>query len=64
MGASPQTKAEYREEIARKQADVEHFKAMLASSTDKYNRNQLRRTIANIKGEIAKLKAEMANAPK
>ena len=64
MGASPQTKAEYREEIARKQAFVESLKAKLASTTDKSARVQLRHNIGNVKGEIAHLKAKMANAPK
>ena len=64
MGASPQTKAEYREEIARKQAHVESLKAQMAGTTNKFTRDQLRSQIGNIKGEIAHLKAKMANAPK
>ena len=64
MGASPQTKAEYREEIAKKQADVEHLKASLANANNQQTRAQLQHLIGNAKAEIARLKAKMANAPK
>ena len=76
MGASPKTKAEYREAIARKQAEVERLKVALAAAKEREKRDKklgqwsshgpdfVRGQIASVKGEIARLRAEMANAPK
>lgn len=76
MGASPKTKADYRIKIAQKQSELERLKALLVEAKERQKRDRkngtasshgpdwVRGQIAGVKGEIARLKAEMANAPK
>lgn len=78
MGSSPKTKSDYQMAIARKQGEIERIKAMLPDikrrekeAIKKYggvnfshgSSYQLA-CIASLKAEIARLKAEMKNAPK
>lgn len=78
MGSSPKTKSDYQMAIARKQGEIERIKAMLPEikrrekeAIKKYgcinfshgSSYQLG-LIAGLKSEIARLKAEMKNAPK
>ena len=78
MGSSPKTKSDYQMAIARKQGEIEMIKAMLPDikrrekeAIKKYgcinfshgSSYQLS-CIASLKAEIARLKAEMKNAPK
>ena len=78
MGASPRTKSEYQAAIARKQGEIERIKAILPDikrrekeAIKKYgcinfshgSSYQLG-CIASLKSDIARLKAEMKNAPK
>lgn len=68
MGASPSTKSEYREAIAKKQAKIARLKADIANSksnrTAPYIVSNWRNEVASLQADIAKLKAKMANAPK
>ena len=57
MGASPKTKSDYRKKIANKQALLASLRALPNKSQDTKNR------IGSIQGEIARLRAEMADAP-
>lgn len=62
MGLGPKTKAECDIEIANQIRRIEYLKASLASKTGndsatKASKGQLRYTIAQEKGELAKLKA-------
>ena len=77
MGASPKTKAEYQAAIARKQGEIERIKAKLPEirraereSIKKYGSINFSHAssyqlsvIADLKSDIARLKAEMKNAP-
>lgn len=68
MGASPSTKSEYREAIAKKQAEIARIKANIANSKTSKTLPHIvqnwRNDVARLQGDIAKLKAKMANAPK
>ncbi len=69
--ASPKTKAEAREQIAKLQGDIAREKASLAyhKATFKgpgaeYGRSGIRRSIADKKAKIAKLRAQIPDLPK
>lgn len=78
MGSSPKTKSDYQAAIARKQGEIERIKAMLPEikrrekeAIKKYGSINFSHgsswqlgQIASLKAEIARLKAEMKNAPK
>ena len=68
MGASPSTKSEYREAIAKKQAEIERLNANIANSKTSKTLPHIvqnwRNDVARLQGDIAKLKAKMENATK
>jgi uncharacterized small protein (DUF1192 family) len=78
MGSSPKTKSDYQAAIARKQGEIERIKAILPEikrkekeAIKKYGSINFSHgsswqlgQIASLKAEIARLKAEMKNAPK
>jgi len=66
MGSSPKTKADYRKKIASKEAELARAKARRKTCPpDGINRTRslLEEEIAELQGDIAKLKAKMADAP-
>ena len=62
MGAT--TKSDYKVKIARVQQDIERLNFSLAHATTPLSKANLKGQIASKRGEIARLKAEMAKAPK
>lgn len=68
MGASPKTKSDYRKKIAELQGELAKARAMKskapkAGSGASHNKDMWSSDIANLQARIAKLKAEMADAP-
>ena len=61
MGASPKTKSDYRKKIAEKQAALANQRARTPS--DAQGKRHKKYSIAELQGEIARLKAQMADAP-
>ena len=64
MGASPKTKSDYRREIAQKQAHLAYLRSQKSAMTNQNAKNICSHQIANLQGEIASLKAKMADAPR
>lgn len=58
MGSSPKTKAEYRMEIAKLQAEIERLKGFPTPHS-----RDVKGRIAMKKAQIAELRGKMANAP-
>jgi hypothetical protein len=68
MGASPKTKSDYRKLIAKKQGELAQAKAMKSKAPKpgsgiSHNKDYWSSEIASLQGQIARLKAEMADAP-
>ena len=63
MGSSPKTKADYRAEIAEKQALIAHLRGLKVNA-DAAGKRHFDSQISLRQEEIARLKERMAKAPK
>lgn len=63
MGSSPKTKADYKAEIAGKQAVIAHLRGNKANA-DAAGKRYIDSQISLRQEEIARLKERMAKAPK
>ena len=63
MGASPKTKSDYRNLIAIKQGQIASLRASKSAATTQALKNDYSRSIASLQQDIARLKAQMADAP-